>query len=463
MEGGEAENKGNKGGGRVAKTPKGTRDYGPEETRVREEVLETIKGVFRQHGAVSIETPVFELKEVLLGSYGDDEKLIFDLAEQGGEFCALRYDLTVPFSRYVAQNNVKQIKKYQIGRVYRRDQPRMDSGRYREFYQCDFDVAGSEFGRMVPDAECVAIMAQILGALKVGSFQIKLNHRKLLDGIFTVCGVPADLFVPICSAVDKLDKLPWADVRAEMTMKKLPEAVADKIGDFVVKIKGPAAEVLRLLREDKALCGHEGAATAMQDLEILFGYLQALGCDNVCTLDLSLARGLSYYTGVIFEAVLTDSSVHVGSVGGGGRYDELVGRFKKKNQQVPCVGFSIGVERLFTVMQKIRQDAKKLSSTDVMVCSIEAGALEDRMRLAAELWKAGIAAEFLLKEKPKIQTQLKHAETNNIPLAVIFGPEELANGRVKVKDLATGEQVEVSRGDMAAMIKEKIEEKRKVV
>ncbi len=367
--------------------------------------------------------------------------------------CALRYDLTVPFSRYVAMNNVKQIKKYQIGRVYRRDQPHMKGGRYREFYQCDFDIAGSEYGPMIPDAECLCIMSSILGSLEIGSFAIKVNHRGLLDGIFAVCGVPAGLFVPICSAVDKLDKLAWPEVRSEMTLKGLPEENAERIWSYV-SIKGTAVEVLARLRADAVLMANASASAAAADLEKLFSYLKALKAENHCVLDLSLARGLSYYTGVIFEAVLTNSSVHVGSVGGGGRYDKLVGRFKKKGD-VPCVGFSVGVERLFTVMQELRksQNAVARSNTVALVCSIEAGALTERMSLAAELWQSGVAAELVLKDAPKIQTQLKYAETQQIPFAVIFGPDEWAAGTVKVKNMATGEQVVVPRADLAKHFK----------
>ncbi len=450
---GQGEEKGKRGG--EVKTPKGTRDYGPEEMKIREEVLGKIVKVFKQHGAVAIETPVFELKEVLLGSYGEDEKLIFDLAEQGGESCALRYDLTVPFSRFVAMNNVKQIKKYQIGRVYRRDQPHMKGGRYREFYQCDFDIAGGEYGAMIPDAECLCIMRSILASLDIGAFAIKVNHRGLLDGIFAVCGVPANLFVPICSAVDKLDKAAWPEVRAEMTLKGLPEEAADRIWSFV-SIRGSSAEVVAKLRADAALMANEHAVAAVADLEKLFSYLTALEADAQCILDLSLARGLSYYTGVIFEAVLTDSKVHVGSVGGGGRYDKLVGRFKKKGD-IPCVGFSVGVERLFTVMQEIRksQNTASRSNTLALVCSIESGALLERMALAAELWEAGIAAELVLKDAPKIQAQLKFAETQQIPFAVIFGPDEWRDNTVKVKDMANSQQDVVPRAELAAYLRAK--------
>jgi histidyl-tRNA synthetase len=282
-----------------------------------------------------------------------------------------------------------------------------------------------------------------------------VNHRGLLDGVFAVCGVPAGLFAPICSAVDKLDKLPWADVRSEMTMKGLPEESADKIWAFV-STKGTAGEVLAKLRGDAALLANAQAAAALGDLDKLFVYLQAFRADAQCILDLSLARGLSYYTGVIFEAVLTDSKVHVGSVGGGGRYDKLVGRFKKKGD-IPCVGFSVGVERLFTVMQELRktQNVVARSNTTALVCSADGGALVERMGLCAQLWEAGIAAELLLKDEPKIQAQLKYAEAQQIPYAVIFGSDEWKAGTVKVKNLATREQEEVPRGDLVEYLRKK--------
>lgn len=435
----------------------GTRDYGPEETKVREEVMSKIVSVFKRHGAVSIETPVFELKEVLFGQYGEDEKLIYDLADQGGEICALRYDLTVPFSRFVAQNNVKQIKKYQIGRVYRRDLPHMTKGRYREFYQCDFDIAG-EFGSMMPDSECLVIMKECLATLNVGDFVIKVNHRSLLDGIFALCGVPANLFVPICSAVDKLDKLPWQEVRAEMTMKGLDEDVADKIWSYVSK-KGEPEDMLKQLESDEALMALESAKTAVAEMNKLFQYLRAFKSDKVCSFDLSLARGLSYYTGVIFEAVLMNKDVHVGSVGGGGRYDKLVGRFKKKGD-VPCVGFSIGIERLFTVMMELNKKKPAQGKTDtvVLVCALDSSLLLERMQLVAELWEMGVCAEILLKDSPKIQAQLKYAESSNIPFSAIIGPEEIADGTVNLKNMGKVEdgedkQVRMSRKDFLEKMK----------
>ena len=197
----------NAGSGKITlKSAKGTRDFHPDQMAVRERVINRIVNVFKCHGAVTIDTPVFELKEVLTGKYGEDSKLIYDLKDQGGEILSLRYDLTVPFARYVAMNKIMNIKRYQIAKVYRRDNPSISQGRYREFYQCDFDIAG-QYDPMVPDAECVKIVKDILKAMEIGNFVIKVNHRQILDGIFEVCGVSTDMFRTICSSVDKLDKV----------------------------------------------------------------------------------------------------------------------------------------------------------------------------------------------------------------------------------------------------------------
>lgn len=336
---------------RKPKVPKGTRDYLPEQMSIRDKAFTIIRRVFKRHGAVEIDTPVFELKETLTGKYGEDSKLIYDLADQGGEMLALRYDLTVPFARFLAVNAVGNIKRFHIGKVYRRDQPALSRGRYREFYQCDFDIAGV-YGRMVPDSECLAVACEILDALPIGDFGIKLNHRRLLDAILDISGVPADRFRTICSAVDKLDKEPWSEVRREMIEDKgLAGDVADRIGEFVV-LKGKPWEMYKLLTEGKKFGDHKEAAEAMEDLRICFEYLEAMDKLQFISFDLSLARGLDYYTGVIYEAVCMNGNTQVGSIGGGGRYDNLVSMFQEAGKVTPCVGVSVGIERVFTLMEE---------------------------------------------------------------------------------------------------------------
>ncbi|KAG9335504.1 hypothetical protein JZ751_004527 [Albula glossodonta] len=354
----------------VLKTPKGTRDYNPRQMAIREKVLNIITDCFKRHGAETIDTPVFELKETLMGKYGEDSKLIYDLKDQGGELLSLRYDLTIT-----------NIRRYHIAKVYRRDNPAMTRGRYREFYQCDFDIAG-QYDPMIPDAECVKIVYEILSKLELGDFRIKVNDRRILDGMFAVCGVPDEKFRTACSSV---------------------------------------------------------------------------------VFDLSLARGLDYYTGVIYEAVLTPSgtesgaeAVGVGSVAGGGRYDGLVGMFDPKGKMVPCVGVSIGIERVFSIMeQKSSSENIRTTETQVLVASAQKNLLEDRLKLVAELWDAGIKAEVMHKANPKLLSQLQHCEDTGIPLVAIIGEQELKDGVVKLRDVSSRDEVEVSREQLVEEIKKR--------
>ncbi|XP_043660159.1 histidine--tRNA ligase, cytoplasmic isoform X3 [Drosophila teissieri] len=456
------------------KTPKGTRDYGPQQMTLRQGVLDKIVQVFKRHGGEAIDTPVFELKEVLTGKYGEDSKLIYDLKDQGGEILSMRYDLTVPLARYLAMNKISSIKRYHIAKVYRRDNPAMTKGRYREFYQCDFDIAGT-YDPMLPDAECVKIVSEILDTLDIGDYVIKLNHRQLLDGMFQACGVPADSFRTICSAVDKLDKSPWADVRKEMVDEKgLDEAAADRIGEYV-RLSGGAELVEQLLADEK-LKAVPNAVKGLEGMKQLLKYCSIFGLDKRVSFDLSLARGLDYYTGVIYEGVLKGESATVaspaktsqqngeqanepatvGSVAGGGRYDNLVGMFDPRGKAVPCVGVSIGVERIFSVLEaRAAASGLKLRTSDVevYVASAHKGLHEQRLKVLNLLWDAGVKAEHSYKLNPKLLVQLQHCEEHQIPLVVVLGDAELAQGLVKLREVTTREETNVKLEDLAAEIR----------
>ncbi|KRK06943.1 histidine--tRNA ligase, cytoplasmic isoform X1 [Drosophila yakuba] len=456
------------------KTPKGTRDYGPQQMTLRQGVLDKIVQVFKRHGGEAIDTPVFELKEVLTGKYGEDSKLIYDLKDQGGEILSMRYDLTVPLARYLAMNKISSIKRYHIAKVYRRDNPAMTKGRYREFYQCDFDIAGT-YDPMLPDAECVKIVSEILDTLDIGDYVIKLNHRQLLDGMFQACGVPADSFRTICSAVDKLDKSPWADVRKEMVEEKgLDEAAADRIGEYV-RLSG-GAELVEQLLVDEKLKAVPNAVKGLEGMKLLLKYCSIFGLDKRVSFDLSLARGLDYYTGVIYEGVLkgesatvaspaktsqqngeqTNEPATVGSVAGGGRYDNLVGMFDPRGKAVPCVGVSIGVERIFSVLEaRAAASGLKLRTSDVevYVASAHKGLHEARLKVLNLLWDAGVKAEHSYKLNPKLLVQLQHCEEHQIPLVVVLGDAELAQGLVKLREVTTRAETNVKLEDLAAEIR----------
>ena len=442
----------------VLKTPKGTRDYDGAQMRVRDACIELIKAVFKRHGAVTIDTPVFELRDTLMGKYGEDSKLIYDLQDQGGELCSLRYDLTVPFARYLAMNHISTMRRYQIAKVYRRDNPATTRGRFREFYQCDFDIAGT-YDTMVADAECLSILCDVLCQFALGDFVVKLNHRKLLDGIFEICGVPTDKLRPIGSAVDKLDKLPWDDVRREMVETKglAPEA-ADRIKEFVLQ-KGPAKAMLETVMKSGKCAGNAKAEQALRELETLFRYTDAFGITQHIQLDLGLARGLDYYTGVVLEAVLTgkDGSDIVGSVAGGGRYDDLVGIFG--GERIPAVGFSVGLERIFAIAEMLaaRTGTKtRDNDTQVYVVSGVPDSITERMAICAQLWAAGIPTEFVQKTTAKLTPQLSVAQKAGVPVVVLFGEDELAQGTVVVKDMVKREQVTVPRSKLAEVVREKL-------
>ncbi|XP_035682962.1 histidine--tRNA ligase, cytoplasmic-like isoform X1 [Branchiostoma floridae] len=450
------------------KTPKGTRDYNPRQMAIREGVFKTIINCFKRHGAETIDTPVFELKETLTGKYGEDAKLIYDLADQGGEILSLRYDLTVPFARYLAMNKINTIKRYHIAKVYRRDNPAMTRGRYREFYQCDFDIAG-QYDLMIPDAECVKIVAEILSELNVGDFIIKLNTRLLLDGMFAVCGVPEDKFRTICSAVDKLDKTFWEDVRSEMVDEKgLAPEVADRIGEYV-RLNGQL-ELVDQLMQDEQMMKNKMARQGLEEMKLLLTYCQLFGVLDKVSFDLSLARGLDYYTGVIYEAILTTEKVQsdggdknepvgVGSVAGGGRYDGLVGMFDPKGKKVPCVGVSIGIERLFSIMEAKAEAAEgkvRTTETQVYVASGQKNMLEERMKLCNLLWEGGIKTELSYKKNPKLLNQFQYAEEHGIPFLAIIGEQELKDGVVKVRNTSTREEETFPRDKLLEEIRTRV-------
>lgn len=443
---------------RKPKIAKGTRDYLPEQMMIRDQAFQIIRRVFKSHGAVEIDTPVFELKDTLTGKYGEDSKLIYDLADQGGELLALRYDLTVPFARFLALNNVGNIKRFHIGKVYRRDQPQLSKGRYREFYQCDFDIAGT-YGRMVPDSECLCVATEILSSLPIGDFGIKLNHRRLLDAILDLCGVPSDKFRTICSAVDKLDKEPWEVVKKEMVEDKgLKEEVADKIGTFVVQ-KGEPWTMYNSLMKNAVFGNHKGALDALEDLRILFSYLEAMGKLQFFSFDLSLARGLDYYTGVIYEAVCMNGNTQVGSIGGGGRYDNLVSMFQEAGKITPCVGVSVGIERVFTLMEeRLRQQqggSIKQPNVSVLVAQAGENMMLERMKVSKLLWDSNISAEFNQQENPKLKYEIANALDRAIPFMVIIGEDEAKEGRCRVKDLNARTEETVNQSQLVATLRSK--------
>lgn len=452
------------------KTPKGTKDHNGEEMQLRNIFFDFIKKQFFLNGAVEIDTPIFELKETLTNKYGEDSQLIYDLKDQGGENLSLRYDLTVPLCRFFNTNNLNQIKRFHIGKVYRRDEPNMNKGRYREFYQCDFDIVG-RYDKIKTDFHVLIMFTHILKCLKktIGNFVCKVNHRKVLEYILMSSNVSKEKLKTVSSSIDKLDKISFEQFREELiNVKGIAEDSVDKIENYIKTSKSLATpyDVLSFLQKDitdgnklEDLYKKE-VFDVLDHMKRIFDLLNSYQILEQFSFDLSLARGLDYYTGIIFEFVLLSEN-NVGSIAAGGRYDELMKN--NRGECIPAVGASIGIERIITIatdVLKQKQEQINLNKedtvdgdiktnksgnekekihikdnmVDVLVCTIGDNYFNDAVSVCKQLWKNNIGAEFMYTENPKLPKQIVYALEKQIPLIIIIG-DEIKEGNLKIKDL----------------------------
>lgn len=428
----------------ILKPPKGMRDIEPNQAWQRKRIFQVITDCFKRHRAEQLHTPVRVKREILIGKYGEEAKLIYDLEDDVGESLSMRYDLTVPFAIHLAQNKLKSMVRYEIGKVYRRDNPSIAKGRFREFYQCDIDFAGS-FDLMEADSECLVILCEILNSLDLPyNFLIKINHREILNGMFRVCGVPSDKFKTICSSVDKLDKMSWEEVKQEMcSEKRLDPQVADKIGTYVSK-SGGLALIEELLLSD--LAQDESARRGIEEMKTLYTKTNSKNISKNLSFDLSLARGLDYYTGLIFEAILK-GDVDVGSIAAGGRYDNLVSSLLDDPEyNVPCVGLSVGIERIFAMLESQQKYTGKPSEAPIHCCigSIGKNMTEHRDKIVDMLREKGIRVSEVPKEVVKPLVLYQTCEKEEAPFAVFFGPKDIENKSVCLRNLETRQDDKVS-------------------
>ncbi|GAW82635.1 histidine--tRNA ligase [Plasmodium gonderi] len=494
------------------KVPKGAKDFTGEDMQLRNIFFDYIKKKFLLHGAVEIDTPVFELKETLTDKYGEDSKLIFDLKDQGGENLSLRYDLTVPLYRFVNTNNMNSLKRFHIGKVYRRDEPSMNRGRFREFYQCDFDIVG-KYDTIRTDFHILFIFWDILNNLRkvIGNFNCKINHRKILEYMLLSCDIQKDKVKTISSSIDKLDKITFQQFREELLNEKgIPIESVDKIETYISKTLSLSPFlVIEFLRNDLNESPFDDSYKSeinqtINHLEEIFELLKHFNMLNQFSFDLSLARGLDYYTGIIFEFVLL-SETGVGSIAAGGRYDYLIRN--KRKEYIPSVGASIGIERIIAIAEgvikknymfplggeisnkkevtgngtpvgnvpatdnnsttgnnnKIQNQntsftlTMKDSSVEVLICNIKKNCFKEIIELCKKLWDENISTEFIYVKDQKIQKQLVYALEKQIPLAVIIG-DEIERGVIKLRELTldkekSGGEQEIRLDDCVQEIK----------
>ncbi len=427
--------------------PKGTRDFSPAEMMRRTYIFETIKSVFRTYGFAPLETPAMENLSTLLGKYGDEgDKLLFKILNSGDYGAnlseeqlrqstkisekGLRYDLTVPFARYVVQHQNEisfPFKRYQVQPVWRADRPQ--KGRYREFYQCDVDVIGSR--SLLNEVELIEIVERVFGKLKI-NVTLKMNNRKILYGIAEAIG-HADKMMDITVAIDKLEKIGLDNVKAELAERGLEQAAIDKLQP-ILELSGSNTEKLTKLRE--VIGCSETGVKGIEEMTEIFGYVERLGLQLPIELDLSLARGLNYYTGAIFEVKAMDYAI--GSICGGGRYDDLTGIFGLPNTS--GVGISFGADRIYDVMVGLDLFPEEVNfTTKVMFVNLGAEEQMASMEIIRGLRDNGIAAE-IYPEPAKMKKQMEYANRRMIPYVVIIGSNELAERKATVKNMRTGEQ-----------------------
>ncbi len=434
--------------------PKGTRDFGPLQMARRTFILDTIKDTFQLFGYQQIETPAMENLSTLTGKYGDEgDQLLFKVLNSG-DFLkdveagdlekgsnsvlnkvsekGLRYDLTVPFARYVVMNRNEltfPFKRFQIQPVWRADRPQ--KGRYREFYQCDADVVGTD--SLVCEAEIVLMIRRVFEKLKLKDYSIKINNRKILTGISEAIG-EAGKEGPLCVAIDKLDKIGWEKVKEELTQRGFCEESLEKLAPLV-SLQSDLTGKLDFLKDflKKSETGLRGVVELEETFEILIQMGENL--DHV-DFDIMLARGLSYYTGAIFEVKV--NNVSIGSVGGGGRYDNLTGVFGLSG--VSGVGFSFGVDRLYDVMDELDLFPEEThTSTRLLLTYFNLEGFQYALRLLNQFRKAGIKTE-IYPHQTKIQKQFDFANKKGIPFVGVCGEEEIDSGMISVKNMNSGEQ-----------------------
>ena len=431
------------------RVPRGMRDILPEQMIRRQYVIGVIRDVFEAFGFEPLQTPALELSEILTGKYGPDaEKLIYQAGHVGGkEDISLRYDLSVPLCRVVAMHPQlpKPFKRYQIDPVWRAERPQ--KGRYRQFFQCDADTVGSE--SMLADAENVTLVYQVLTRLGFQQFEININDRKLITGIGQFAGVPTEQLGGLYRSIDKLDKIGLVGVRNELAENQIPEPVIEKLLTLL-EIEGDAVTVLNALSEQ--LGDSEVAREGISEVEELTGYLTTLGVpEDFYQINVAMVRGLEYYTGPIYETVVEEPKI--GSITGGGRYDELIGSFSK--QGYPATGTSFGIERIIDVMEEFNMfpSAVAKTVTQVLVTVFDAELTQESLKLATLLRQNGIRTEVYCRPT-RLSAQIKYADTKGIPYAVILGSDELEAGKVAIRDLANREQQIVPREEFVEHIKQ---------
>lgn len=432
--------------------PKGTRDFNSNDVKIRQNCLKIIAGNFSLFDGVQIETPVIECMKTVEKLYGEEfGKSVYTLDDCSGDKLILRYDLTVPLIRYIIKNGIDSIKAYRIGNVYRRDDPKPSKGRYREFCQCDYDIISpvvkkeslcSDGEIMIEELEILSLLDSTLEKLIGKEFQIWVNDKKMLETILRFMNIPDELIPNVCSTLDKLDKLTLREIELELIDKGVNSDGICQISKFVKDI----SELMDNYNlENMIYYLYNLVGDKTEEISKFFESVKDMGISSVRFNPL-LARGLDYYTGIIYEATYNNKKIMPSSIAGGGRYDNMIGQMSKSKDK-RAIGISIGLERIITILEKTKNETFE-SIPKVYVASVGKGMSVQRMKLCVELRSQGIFATTSFAGNPKMRSQLNATFSRGIPYMVVIGKNEVGKGTVMFKNISTKEQKEIGRSEI---------------
>lgn len=422
----------------------GTRDFVGIDVEIRQKIISILKSLFSNADAVELDTPIIERKSIVDQMYGEEfNKLVYNLVspKETSSNLMLRYDLTVPLARYCATNSIKALRRYQIGKVYRRDKPNIAGGRYREFYQCDFDIIGDDMGSGISDVEILDLLVRILNKL-LGqqTYKIKISNRKLLVDILTSIGVELAATTTVCSTIDKMDKFSFDELVPELLSKGMTDVQLNTLRKLFELPKNDISILDQLLIYSDV--------NTIESIKKLFIRLEKLNIVDIFEFDLSLARGMNYYTGIIFEAVYLDKSIMPSSIAAGGRYDKMIGKLGN-HSDIPAIGLSVGLERIVKIIQKTNEKFCQKINPSVYVASIGGSdkVINERIRLCSELRNKGLTVVMSNKTNPKMALQFDTVFNQNIKFMIVIGEREIDADQIKVKEISIKKETVFDRSE----------------
>ena len=435
------------------KTPCGMRDFSTEDVKIRQNIFNKVRSLFELRGGCEIDTPAAELMTTVEGIYGEEfNKLVYKTGEDSSEPLLLRYDLTVPLARYINSNGLSVFRRFQIGKVYRKDHPQADKGRFREFYQCDFDIVGTDNNLMIHDTEILDLLNNCLNVLLGNTYKILINHRQIVYRILELVGIDENKYNDICPTLDKMDKKPWDEIVTELVnVRKLTDKniqVLTSIKNNIDTFNGSNINLLNYMMEQEYV-----RKDTYDELSLLFENLEMLNIEENFTFNPFLIRGLDYYTGIIYEAVYNDSTIMPSSIASGGRYDKMLGKIGTRGD-IPAIGMSLGIERLVVILETINPSLKSAFIKYPLVYITSAGKnmMKNRIKLCTCLRNNGVFAIMPNKENVKMGANFKEVFDNNIKYMAILGENEIKTDTVTLKDIIKKEETVLNRNEFIKLM-----------